>query len=108
LSGGAFCFWHDPDRKAEAQQARSNGGKARHGRKIDHAPREPVTLRKAKDVLPILEMAVNDALALENSIARGRLVGYLCGQVIKAFEVTDLQRQYDSLERALRARESDE
>lgn len=106
LSGGAFCFWHDPDRKADAQQARSNGGRARHGRKIDNDPRDPVKLEKAKDVLPILEMAVNDALALENSIARCRLIGYLCGIVVKTFEITDLQRQYDSLERALRQREA--
>lgn len=63
-----------------------------------------MTIEDATDVLPILERAINDALALDNSISRARAMGYLCGQVLKAFEVTELQERVEMLERVFNQR----
>jgi len=100
LEGSEFCFWHDPERKAERHAARAKGGQARHGRTVKPPNgRDPVTVESAADVLPILERAINDVLALENSISRARAIGYLAGQVVKAFEVTELEQRVEALEK---------
>lgn len=100
-----FCFWHDPGRAHERRAARRRGGHARHGRHIGPTGDvEPVTITSARDTLPILAEAVNDLQALENSVSRARAIGYLCGQVIKAFEVTELQARVEALESALARR----
>jgi hypothetical protein len=105
VAGSEFCFWHDPDLTEERRRARAKGGHARHGRTVKPPNgRDPVTVKVAGDVLPLLERAVNDVLALENSIARARAIGYLAGQVIRAFEVTELQQRVEALELALSKR----
>jgi hypothetical protein len=103
--GSAYCFWHDPDQAQARREARARGGAARHGRHIGTAGGgDPVALADVGDVLPILERAINDLLQLENSVARARALGYLCGQAVKVFEVTDLERRLEALESALRMR----
>jgi hypothetical protein len=105
LEGSDFCYWHDPGMAEARRQSRAKGGRARHGRTVKPpSGRDPVTVEVAGDVLPILERAINDVLALENSISRARAVGYLCGQVVKAFEVTELQERVEALEVALSKR----
>lgn len=105
VEGSRFCFWHDPARAQERRAARAKGGKARHGRQIGPTGgAEPVKIGSAADTLPILERAVNDLLALENSVNRARAIGYLCGQVVKVFEVTDLQARMEALESVLALR----
>jgi len=103
--GSKFCYWHDPERAEDRQRARAKGGRARHGRTVNPpGGRGPVTIETAADVLPILQRAINDVLALENSISRARALGYLAGQVVKAFEVTELQERVEVLEVALSKR----
>ena len=104
--GSTFCFWHDPARVEERRQARAKGGRARHGRAIgpvDHVA--PVVIEIPGDTLRILTEAINDVRALENSVARSRALGYLCGVVIKAFEVTELEGRMQALETILKERE---
>ena len=99
VNGSDFCFWHDPARVEERRAARAKGGKARHARCIGNAGDvEAVAIESAADTLPILAEAINAVRGLENSIARGRCIGYLCGVVIKAFEVTELEARVAVLE----------
>jgi len=98
-AGSEFCFWHDPARAADRARARSKGGKARHGRHLatdDGA--DPVQVQDVSDILALLARALNDVLALENSIQRGRAVGYLCGQALKVLEVSELNGRLEALE----------
>ena len=104
--GSDYCFWHDPAKAEERKAARQRGGQARHGRNvIPPTGGEPVEIRQVGDVLPLLERAVNDLLALENSIARARAIGYLAGVAIKTLEVSELAERVAELERVLRKRE---
>jgi len=83
----------------ERKAARSKGGRARHGRRISQqGSNEPVTVATISDVIHLLARAINDALALENSIARARCLGYLAGAVCKALEVGDLEARITALE----------
>lgn len=102
-----FCFFHDPGRAAECKAARSQGGRARHGRRLGAgggAGGAPVEIETVADVIRLLGRAINDALALENSIQRARVLGYLGGVAIKALEVGGLEDRVGELERVLKER----
>src|SRR5687768_14251489 len=78
-TGGGFCFTHDPDRAAERKIAGSKGGAARQGRSIGLAAEHtgPILVKSTSDIVQLLERTINDALGLENSLNRARVVGYL-------------------------------
>ena len=100
LHGSAYCFAHDPTRAADRYGARSRGGRARHGRSLGAVATgdQGVKLASMGDVVALLQETVRDVLTLENSIARGRCVGYLAGIAVKALEVSDLEDRIASLE----------
>ena len=104
LPGSSWCWFHDPGKAAERAAARSKGGAARHGRHLDLTPGEPVTVRGVADVMHVLELAVNDALGLEPSIARARCLGYLCGVAYKGLELSTFEERLRVLEEAQHAR----
>ena len=94
-----FCFAHDPDRAAERAAARAKGGRARHGRTIGvFGDGGTLTLATTAEVLDVVRQAIRDARTLENSIARARVLGYLAGVALKAFEVTDFEERIAALE----------
>jgi hypothetical protein len=105
VAGGDFCFWHDPDRQADRDAACSRGGKARHGRAIGTTGAgDSVALSTVADVVCILRDTIRDCLALENSIARARTMGYLAGMAVRALEVSELEARVEALERTLKVR----
>ncbi len=79
VTGSDFCMNHDPARAAQMAAARVKGGRARHGRTVGPtaAPGQTVRLESVGDVLRLIERAVNDALAMENSLSRARTLGTL-------------------------------
>jgi len=95
ITGSDYCFHHDPARTAERRQARSKGGRARHGRHIGPVGQsEPVPLGTMADVAALLGRTINDTLKLENSLQRARAIGYLAGLLINALEmVVEEQRR---------------
>ena len=95
---------HDPASAKERAEARAAGGRARHGRTLGTGDNGPVTIETMADVVALLERAVNDTLALENSIARGRAVGYLAGALTRALQFAELEDRVTALERALEGR----
>lgn len=104
---GDLCYWHDPALAEARRASRAKGGLARHGRTIGPVAGDlkPVTIRTAADVLPVLEEAVNEVRRMEPSINKARALAYVCGMVVKAFEVTDLQKRVEALEGVLARRE---
>jgi len=105
LPDSDFCWFHDPDKAHERQEARSRGGRARHGRTLGvdghHDAREGVRLESVADVVQLLEETVLDVLQLENSVSRARCVGYLAGIAVRALEVSDLEARLTKLEAEL-------
>jgi hypothetical protein len=101
-----YCFHHDPARVAERRQARSKGGRARHGRQVGPVGQaEPLALDSMTDVAALLRQTINDTLRLENSLQRARTLGYLAGLFLKALDMAILEQRVLALERALELRE---
>jgi hypothetical protein len=106
VAGSDYCFHHDPARAAERRQARSKGGRARHGRHIGPVGQaEPVALDTMVDVATLLERAINETLQLENSIQRARTLGYLANLYIKALRATPFAQRRTRIRRALDSQE---
>jgi len=106
LTGSDYCYHHDPRRAAERSQARRKGGRARHGRTLGPVGVAPTfPLDTMADVTALLQHTINQALQLENSIARARTLGYLAGLLIKALDIASLEERVLLLERVLQSRE---
>lgn len=98
-----FCFTHDPARVRERAEARRLGG---YNRRAPHGAVDPASLpgkiRTLDDVLAVLDYALAEAVPLENSINRGRLLialGQAFADVIKDGE---LERRLAAIEDALK------
>lgn len=104
LPGSDYCLFHDPARAAQRAQARSAGGKARHGRKIAPASngQQPIRLDSVNAVLAIVERALTDTLILENSNQRNRTLGTLALAALKAFEISELEQRLTALEQLVK------
>ena len=109
LADSEFCFAHDPRNRKEAQAARRKGGVARQinqrGGRAENPGESPGAppLRSVAAIQSVLEQAVGDVLALENSALRSRTLGYLAQIALKALEVGDLEARLNALESQLSA-----
>jgi len=101
LRDSDYCFAHDPSKAAERKEARSKGGRARHGRSLT-AQGVAVELSCLGDVVHLLGKALSDVLVLDNSVARARAVGYLCGIATRALQASELEDRIARLEEVLR------
>src|SRR5262245_7188239 len=100
LADSDYCFSHDPSVRQQRQQARSQGGKARHRKHLswsdeDHRP--SIHIQSVTDVLALLERALLHEVTLENSHNRNRTIGYLCQVALKALEVGALEERVAAL-----------
>ena len=96
LAGEEFCWFHSPDKRQERKEARSAGGRARHGRELTDGDR--VKLASVADALGLLEREAGYLVALETSVSRARAVCYLVSVALKALEVGDLEERICALE----------
>jgi hypothetical protein len=93
-----FCFWHSPETKEEAAEARHLGGLHRRKKKTVGAIYGFRGLRTVEDNLGLLETAAIETLALENSIARNRTLGGFAATGLKLLEASDLEERLRTLE----------
>ena len=95
MAGSTFCYTHNPDVMTERTAARSRGGKARHGRRVGAADwGEIVNL----DARVMLQEAQNVAMALEPSVSKARVLGYLAGQTVRVREFEEIEQRVSLLE----------
>ena len=99
LEGRDHCWAHDPANRAQAAEARRQGGANRRRGKASagDAPR----LRDVDSVQAVLEQAVADTLALENSVQRARTLAYLANILLSALEKSDFEQRLSDLEARL-------
>ena len=104
LTDGDFCLWHDPEHAAVVAEARKVGGSRK---------RKEVTIAVAYDfeglgtvpqIRRLVEVAVLDTLALENSVSRARALAYLAHTATKLLEVGELEQQLERVEHTLEPR----
>lgn len=103
LRDGAFCFWHDPDKEADAAEARRLGGLRRRREKTVSGAYDFAGLGTIEAIRRILEIATIDALGLENSIARSRVLISAALAAAKLLETGELEERLEALEAALGA-----
>ncbi len=105
LRDGAHCRMHSPEHADEVAQARRLGG-IRRRREVAVAGAYDIdSLRTTDDVLRVLEVAVLDTLAQENSTARSRTLGYLMWITLKAYEAGEIEERLASLEAVMLPRQ---
>ena len=69
-----YCFWHSPDHTDEAAEARRLGGLRRRREKTITTVYALDGLGTVDGIRRLLDIAVADALGLENSVARARVL----------------------------------
>ena len=97
LAGSQLCFSHDPEHARVRAAARKLGGHRRRRSKAAGSD-EAIQLDSVTVVRRLLERAVMDALALENSVARARVLAHLASVALKTLEVGELEQRVAALE----------
>jgi hypothetical protein len=101
LTDREFCYFHDPEHEAEAAEARRLGGLRRKRESTLQGAYEITGVGSLDDLLRILEVVTFDALSLDNSIARGRLLLGVVQMGTKLIEVGEHEERLAAIESAL-------
>lgn len=110
LVDGDFCYFHDQARANEVAEARRLGGLRRRREKTITTIYALGGLDSVKGIVRVLDIAVTDALGLENSIGRARVLIAAATAASKLVEPGENEAVMDSLGisfRAIRRRYSD-
>ena len=105
IKGDKFCFTHDPASGAARAKARKRGGQRRRVPHAGNPETLPAQVRSIDDVLKVLDYALAEAVPLENSTQRGRLIVAIAGAFIEAIKTGELETRLLAIESALKARE---
>lgn len=103
-SATGFCFAHDATKGKERAIARRNGGLKRITPHVANASLVVKETRTIKDVMTILDYALQESLVLSNSIQRGRLLVSIAHGYIEALKVGEIEERLEALEMALKMR----
>ena len=104
LVDSEFCFVHSPQYATEMQEARRLGGLRRRREKTLAGAYDLEGLGSVPQIRRIVEIAVLDALGLENSVARGRLLVACALAGAKLLEVGELEQRLTDVEATLKPR----
>ena len=97
----AYCLFHSPDHSAEVAEARKLGGIRRRREQTLSVAYDFEGLGSTESIGRILEIATLDALGLENSIARCRVLIAAALAASRLLEVGELEARLAALEAAL-------
>lgn len=98
LHDSEFCRMHSPEHAREVQEARRLGGLRRKRESTISTAYQFESLNSVEGIRRIVEVAVLDTLAMENSIARARTLAYLAQVALHTLEVGDLESRIAALE----------
>jgi len=101
LRDGEYCFMHSPDHSAEAAEARRLGGLRRRRETTLAVAYDFAGLGSTESIGRIIEIATLDALGLENSIARCRVLIAAALAASRLLEVGELEARLAALEAAV-------
>jgi len=99
-----FCFAHDATKGKERAVARRNGGLKRITPHVADASLVTRETRTIKDVMTILDYALQESLVLSNSIQRGRLLVSIAHGYIEALKIGEIEQRLEAVEMALKMR----
>ena len=103
-----FCFWHHPDHRAEAAEARRLGGLRRRREKtLEGAYDLREGFRSVDGIFRFVEIGAIDLLGLDTSVARSNAMFRGALVAAKLLEVGDLAQRIAVLEAASATRQPD-
>lgn len=103
MQEGNLCFTHNPVMKEAKKAATSKGGSAS---RRNHRPVGAIEINTNKDVVVLLAQTINEVRQGTIEVRVANCIFYGSGQLIKAFEVADLEERVVHLEeRAAKDRE---
>ena len=98
LRAGRECFWHAPEARDAAAEARRLGGLRRRREGTVEGAFAVEGFRTGADLQRVLELTLADTLELDNSIARSRALTHLVAVAARVKETTDLEARLQALE----------
>jgi hypothetical protein len=99
ISDSEFCFFHDPKSKEKQKEAQISGGKAN---KVVLKEALPVlTINESRDVIMLLIDTINRVRSGEIDIRLANCLGVLSGQLIKAFEMSQISDRVEIVEQKI-------
>lgn len=96
-----FCFVHDPERAAEAAEARTCGGLRRRREGTIATAYDLEGLDHIAGIRRVLDIAVADTLSLDNGIARNRTLIAAAATASRLLAGGDFEARLEALEAAL-------
>ena len=99
-----FCFTHDATKGKERAIARRKGGLQRIAPHVADSAIVPKQTRSITDAMIILDYALQESLALSNSIQRGRLLVSIAHGYIEALKVGEMEQRLEAVENAMNLR----
>ena len=96
-----YCFAHDPERAAEAAEARRLGGLRRRKEGTIAIAYDLPGLEAVEGIRRLLDIVVSDGLSLEHGIARLRVLIAAAAAATKPLEAAEFEQRLAALEAAL-------
>lgn len=97
-----LCFFHDPETAAEAAEARRLGGQRRRREATLAGAFDVSGIRTMEDIFRVVEVAMFEALRLDNSVARARVLLHAARVALEARQVAEFDARLEALEARLR------
>ncbi|MGD0354878.1 MAG: hypothetical protein ABSB31_05480 [Dehalococcoidia bacterium] len=101
LKDSRYCWVHSPERAKEAQEARRLGGLRRRRESAISSAFLFGSLTSVAGIRRILEIAVVDTLALDNDVARNRVLGSLAQAAMGLLEKGEMEERLTALEQTV-------
>src|SRR6266511_5809002 len=101
LRNRPYCFSHDPERAAEAAEARRLGGLRRRKEGTIAVAYDLPGLDSVAGIRRLLEIVVTDGVGLENGVARLRVLIATAGAATNLLKVGELEDRVVHLEAAV-------
>ena len=98
LHAGSACFWHAPESREDAAEARRLGGLRRRREGTVGGAYALEGFRTGADLQRVLELALADTLELENTVPRARALTQLVAVAARVKETTELEARLRALE----------
>jgi hypothetical protein len=105
LSGGKYCYTHEPTNARDRAQAHKLGGARTRADHSSDGADLPTAPRTVNDAMIVLDYTLRELLPLENSIQRARTLIALVAGYIDAIKIGEMEARLAALENALKVRE---
>jgi hypothetical protein len=99
VAGSSYCFFHDPEKRAERESAQRAGG-LKNKVAVLSSTTPDARLLDAKDVVKLLAETINQVRRGEVDPKVANAVGYLGGLLMKAIHETEIESRLATLEAA--------